>query len=306
MRRICLTVIGLFLMFVSAFSQSSYPIPTDEEYQRRKLTLEETNLISSYYTQTGNHSAITGGIGTQKLTDVSNIISLRFVKWDLSERKHSLDFELGLDHHTAASSANVSKTGASKAGGTRFYPSISWKVENDARRSSFGIGAAYSSEYNYHSYGVNAQFSKTSRDKNREFDVKTQLFFDRVKLIEPSEFTPVVSQTVNTVTTASGRVIRSSSNSGASSGIPSSSRNTIATSLSLSQVVNKRMQVAFMGDAVAQQGYLGLPFHRVYFTDNSVHIENLPNTRFKFPAGVRLNYFAGDKLIFRTYVRAES
>jgi len=113
MRRICLTVIGLFLMFVSAFSQSSYPIPTDEEYQRRKLTLEETNLISSYYTQTGNHSAITGGIGTQKLTDVSNIISLRFVKWDLSERKHSLDFELGIDHHTAASSANVSKSGAS-------------------------------------------------------------------------------------------------------------------------------------------------------------------------------------------------
>ena len=63
------------------------------------------------------------------------------------------------------------------------------------------------------------------------------------------------------------------------------------------------MQVAFIGDVVAQGGYLGLPFHRVYFTNKTVGVERLPSSRFKLPVGVRFNYFAGDKVIFRTYYR---
>jgi hypothetical protein len=34
---------------------------------------------------------------------------------------------------------------------------------------------------------------------------------------------------------------------------------------------------------VSQSGYLGLPFNRVYFNDNSVHVENLPSSRLKVP-----------------------
>jgi hypothetical protein len=54
---------------------------------------------------------------------------------------------------------------------------------------------------------------------------------------------------------------------------------------------------------VVQQGYLGLPFYRVYFDDKSVHIENLPSFRIKVPLGVRLNYFLGDKIILRSFYR---
>ena len=50
-------------------------------------------------------------------------------------------------------------------------------------------------------------------------------------------------------------------------------------------------------------GYLGLPFHRVYFNDGSPNIENLPSQRFKLPIGLRLNYFLGDKIILRSYYR---
>ena len=57
------------------------------------------------------------------------------------------------------------------------------------------------------------------------------------------------------------------------------------------------------GELVYQQGYLGLPFHRVYFADNSVHVENLPSTRLKIPLGIRANYFIGDKFILRTWYR---
>jgi hypothetical protein len=59
----------------------------------------------------------------------------------------------------------------------------------------------------------------------------------------------------------------------------------------------------FLLDLIYQKGYLGLPFYRVYFNDNSVHIEHLPDTRFKIPIGFRANYFLGDKLVIRSFYR---
>jgi hypothetical protein len=58
-----------------------------------------------------------------------------------------------------------------------------------------------------------------------------------------------------------------------------------------------------LGDVVRQNGLLSLPFHRVYFTDGSVHQEALPSDRLKIPVGLRANYFMGDHLILRTYYR---
>ena len=301
MRKICLSLVGLFLILFQGFGQSD----NEQKYKNLTLSIDEVNLVSSYYSQTGNHSPITGGIGTQQLTDVSNIVQLHFSRYDLFEKKHSFELEIGLDHHTAASSAYVSKTGASKTGGTRFYPSMNWKVEDEANRSSVGWGFSYSNEFNYKSYGANLNFSKTSNDHNREFDIKGQVYLDRVKMIQPSEFQPaaVVSGPV-VITSASGRrQVVSGGYSSASSGIPSESRNTLDVSTSISQVITKRLQVAVLADAVAQSGYLGLPFHRVYMTTGAVAIEKLPDSRIKLPVGLRVHYFAGDNLIIRGYYR---
>src|SRR5437764_2833986 len=140
MRKICLSVVGLFLFYFGGWAQSS----SSDDYKSMKLKVEDVNIVSGYYMQSGNHSAVTGGIGTQKLTDVSNTIDLKMVKYDIFDRKHSFNIEVGIDHHTAASSAYVSKTGASKMGGTRFYPSFNWEVENEAKKSTFGLGASFS------------------------------------------------------------------------------------------------------------------------------------------------------------------
>ena len=128
-------------------------------YRNRKLKLEETNLVSGYYQQDGEHSAITGGVGTQQLTDVSNVIQLRFVKWDARERKKSFDAEFGLDHHTSASMAWISKTGASNTGSTRIYPSLNWKTEDESKGRTIGWGLALSNEYHYKSLGANLNFA---------------------------------------------------------------------------------------------------------------------------------------------------
>ena len=83
MKKVCLTVIGLYLLLLNAFSQSTNPDSVKiapkvaaETYIEKPLQLEETNIVSSYYKQDGNHSAVTGGIGTEKVTDLSNGIDL--------------------------------------------------------------------------------------------------------------------------------------------------------------------------------------------------------------------------------------
>jgi hypothetical protein len=112
-------------------------------------------------------------------------------------------------------------------------------------------------------------------------------------MVEPSELRPVQS----VVITSASRGEHEGDN------IPSSGRNTFDAAFSLSQVVNQRMQFSLLTDAVVQQGYLGLPFYRTYFNDGSVHIENLPSSRFKLPVGIRLNYFLGDRIILKSYYR---
>jgi hypothetical protein len=77
----------------------------------------------------------------------------------------------------------------------------------------------------------------------------------------------------------------------------------VNASLTYSQIINKQLQISLTSEAVAQQGYLGLPFHRVYLNDGSVHVEKLPDTRLKIPVAARINFFAGDRFIFRGYYR---
>lgn len=306
MRKLFLTTIGLFAMLLSAFSQTA----TDSTaYESKPLKLDEINLVSSYYSQTGDHSAVTGGIGNEKVTDFSNGLEMTFVGWDANKQKHTITAGLGFDHHTSASSAFVSKTGASKTGGSRVYPSLNWLVESPKEGTSFGAGLYYSSEYNYHSFGADLSYSKKT-NTNGEFSAKVNAYLDKVTLIYPSELVPGNTSTTTgsgttIITTASGNTITLSSD-GSKSGhynVPTTPRNTFSGSFSFAQIINKRLQGSITMDVVGQSGYLGLPFHRVYFTNGTDQVENLPSSRYKLPIGARLNYFLGDNIILRTYYR---
>jgi len=306
MKKLFLSIVGLYIIFLHAFSQSSQAADS-ATYTSKPLKLDEINLVSSYYSQTGNHSAVTGGIGNERVTDLANGLSLTFVGWDGQGQKHSIVAGLGIDHHTAASQAFVSKSGASKTGGSRVYPSIDWTVENAAKGYSFGAGAYYSGEYNYHSFGFDLNYAKKTNN-NGEFSVKANAFLDKVTLIYPSELVPGSTVTDNgggdvTYTTASGRTVSLSGGGGHERNIPTSPRTTVSGTFSFAQVINKRLQGSISFDVVGQSGYLGLPFHRVYFTSGTDAVESLPSSRFKLPVGLRLNYFLGDNVILRSYYR---
>jgi hypothetical protein len=283
MKKICLSVVGMYLSLMGVFAQTNN---SDSAYKSRKLKIEEVNFISSYYHQDGNNSAVTGGIGSEKLTDIANVIDVKFTGYDHKMRKHTLTAEAGIDYYTSASSDMIDLKANSSASSRdiRFYPSVSWSVENEKTGNTLGLNASFSKEFDYTSIGLGASLNKKSKDNNREFGIKAQAYIDKVLLIYPTEL-------------RTGGSSREERNYG------QSARNTFSTSLSLSQVVTKNFQLMFLLDLVSQNGYLSLPFHRVYFTDGTVHLENLPSTRFKIPVGLRANYFLGDKVILRSFYR---
>ena len=279
MKRVFLTALGIFALLKS-FSQQT---PDTAGFQTRKLKIEEINLVSSYYGQNGDHAAVTGGIGTQKLTDIANVIDVKLSKYDRKMRKHTFDLEVGMDHYTSASSDKIDLKANSSAShaDTRIYPALTWSMENEKKGSTISAGVSSSTEFDYQSLGANIGFSKKTKDRNGEFSAKLQGYFDQVHLIAPEE-------------------LRSTSGV---KGNGSASRTTIAGSLSWSQVINKNLQVTVLADLVQQQGFLSLPFYRVYFNNGSVHQETLPDSRFKVPLGLRANYFLGDRIIIRSYYR---
>jgi len=311
MRKVFLSIVGFALvcrMNASAqvkidsvnnkhpFTLYNTPGHDSSSYNPRRLKLDEIDFVSSYYWQNGDHSAVTGGIGTEKVTDIANGITLNFVWQNLNQNKNTLGVGFGFDAHTAASQAYVNKSGASSTNGTRIYPSLDWTVENAKTGNTFGVGAYYSTEYNYNSLGADLHFSLKTDDKNGEFSTKLQGYYDRVTLIYPSEFNPRAADTLNSGNYG-GHGFGHDDNNG------SSPRETYSASFAYSQIINSRFQVAFLADIVGQNGYLGLPFHRVYFNNGRDTIEKLPSTRFKLPIGFRANYFLGDNIILRSYYR---
>ncbi|KAA9346170.1 DUF3570 domain-containing protein [Adhaeribacter soli] len=288
MRKLFLGATAYFLTIVCSFAQS--PAQDTTAYQSRKLKLDQIDLVSSYYKQDGNNSAVLGGIGTEMLTDFANTITLSFLKTDSRNRQHTFGLDMGIDHYTSASSDSIDPATVSSASysDNRYYPTLSWGMRDEARKYAVGAGASISTEYDYFSRGAFVSISKFSEDKNRELGLKLHVFLDTWTVIYPVE--------LRGFDTPAGRV----ENPDAHGKKP---RNSYNASLSWLQVVNKRFQVAFLADVVYQSGQLGTLYQRVYFTDGTHSVERLPDSRFKLPLGIRANYFLGDKFIFRGYYR---
>jgi hypothetical protein len=276
MLRIPLTILALYASILSAFSQGN----DTTRYEDRKLKVDEVNFVSSYYRQDGNNAAVTGGVGSEKLTDFATTIDVHLLKTDRKNRVNSYTFELGIDTYTSASSDKVDPSTVSSAssGDQRIYPSITWSRLNETKGSTIGANFSVSSEYDYFSLGGGINAFKDSKDKSRQLGVRLQTFQDVVTLIYPIE-----------------------QRAGKKGG--TEARNTYSATLSWSQIVNTRLQLLFLLDLAYQKGFLSLPFNRVYFSDNTASIENLPGNRFKIPASVRLSYFLGDRVVVRAFYR---
>lgn len=286
-------ITAAFLAFIFGNKANAQETKTDSSaYKKTKLKIEEVNFISSYYTQDGNNSAVTGGVGTEKLTDVATTLDIKVSRRDKKNRKQLYGFELGVDSYTSASSDKIDPNTVTSASyqDVRVYPSLNFSSENEEKRQIFSSGVSASAEYDYFSLGANLGYTKYSKNKNTEFNVKGMAFFDTWKVILPIE-------------------LRNNPDPNYKQG-DMKPRTSYNLGFTLSQVMNRNFQMAFLLDLGYQEGLLATKFNRVYFNDSplnsalaTVKSENLPDTRFKIPVGMRANYFLGDHLILRAFYR---
>ncbi len=276
MRKISLSIIALFFQLFSAFAQED-----TSAYKHRTLKLDEINFVTSYYVQDGENSAVTGGIGTEKLTNFSNMLELKIIKGDKQGRQQNLVVDMGFDHYSSASSDKVDPTtiSSASAGDGRFYPSVTYDVTNKAKTLTAGGIASFSIESDYTSYGLGANIIKTSKDKNTEIGLKLQGYSDYIFVYYPIE-------------------VRYYYGDG-----EQAPRKTYNASLSFARVITPRLQLALLADVAYQDGLLATRFQRVYFSDGSVKPETLPDHRFKLPLGLRGSYFLSNHIIARLFYR---
>jgi len=263
------------------------------------------DILGSYYQQEGTHGAVEGGRGTEHLTDATPTIIVN-IPLDTVSR---LSANIGADFYASASTDRIDfALSTPSSHDNRIHADFGYTREQKAQGTQWGVGAGVSNEYDYRSFNVVGSFAKTSLDGNRQLGVTGQVFLDNVTLITPVELRP------GFVSGSNGRENKSDYGTAA--------RQSYNFTATYSQVLSKRVQVALSTELVEQNGLLSTPFHRVYFYDNPAknpvtatdsnfsplapsapRQEKLPGARFKYPVGLRLNYYASDFVQIRSYYR---
>mgnify|MGYP001943219560 CR=1 FL=1 len=244
----------------------------------------EVSFLASYYEQDGNHSPVTGGVGTEYLTNIAPSVVVKVP----IDTVRTLSVDGGVDFYSSASSDNINNpfgdpnhvSGAS-ASDARTYANFAIKKKNKQKHNTSGLSIGFSNEFDVLSFSGGGSYSKSSNDENKEIALKLKYYFDSWKLIYPIEF-----------------------RNGEVSLLPTNQRHSVNFSMTGTRVINKRMTIALTADAVVQSGLLSTPFHRVYF-ENTIDaaIEILPDLRVKVPVGVRFNYYINDVFRLRTFFR---
>lgn len=177
-------------------------------YKKRVLESTEVDILSSYYEQTGNNASVTGGIGTEQLTDVapSIVVSVPLNADDV------LSVDVGISTYTSASSSNLNPfdltrsvggvSGASNSApvtnngyegviGSPWVASsgasrqdtwggitVGYSHSSDSRDQIVSGHASFASEYDYVSVGFGGGHTRLFNEKNTEVSLKGSVYLD--------------------------------------------------------------------------------------------------------------------------------
>ncbi|MEQ8301850.1 MAG: DUF3570 domain-containing protein [Cyclobacteriaceae bacterium] len=273
--------IGLLATAFQSFGQKS-----DSGYHKKQLSHSDVSAIFSYYTQDNDHSAVTGGIGTEDLQVYAFQIGADYIK----DSVRTVSFNVGFDVISSASTDNIDFVMSSASRhDIRSHSYLGYSRFLNDKRTTLGGGISFSLESDYLSWGQSLFLNRINERQTREVSASLQLYFDDLRWGRFQGGKPItLIYPVELRNTEWFDIYR---------------RNSYNLMLGVYQTINKRMALGFYPGISYQSGLLSTPFHRVFFDDNSKRVENLPPNRVKIPIGLQLNTFVGTRMILRTYYR---
>jgi hypothetical protein len=276
-----------YLVFgVMAAALSSKAQVQDSSFQKKKLARSDIEVVFSYYNQNGNHSAITGGIGTEKLS-----VYAPDIKYSHTYKSADvLNINGGADVITSASLDNIDfvVSSASKHD-IRSHVNSSYSKHFDKLNTDVELGAGVSIESAYFSIPVSFSLNYAEPSQMRTYQFAFEAFFDDLRWgrLSPDHFHPVeLIYPVELRNKNWFNIYR---------------RYSYNFKNAFTQVINKRMILGLYPEVAYQHGLLSTTYHRVFFTDSSEKVENLPQQRLKLSLGAQLNMFIGGRTILKTY-----
>ncbi len=230
----------------------------------------------------------------------------------------------------------VASSGASRQD-TWASVGVDYSHSSDSRNTVWNVDASFATEYDYSSIGFGGGVTQLFNEKNTTVGVSAKVYLDAWRPIYPTELKAYADTNGNlndgffqgvTILDQNGNASGNWRPANGFGLIQDKSRNSYSASFSFSQILSKNAQLSVFVDVVKQQGWLANPLQRVYFGDvpnyyigNSASIPNytsptntdvfqladdierLPDSRFKVPIGLRLNYFINETFALRTYYR---
>lgn len=241
----------------------------------------QIDFLGSYYEQDGIHSPVTGGKGTEFLTDRSGLVVLNIPL----NKKNSIGGNYGIEFYASASTDNINYVISSpSAKDYRSYGSANYTHRDEKGRNIISFNAGGSEEYDVLSLSGGASYNWKSKNGNTTLGGNFMYFHDKFFLFYPVELRIEAKK--------NGPLVNDST------------RQLYNFGFSCSHVLTKKLQAFFAVELVHQEGLNSTPFHRVYFKEQTKpKVEHLPERRTKYPLGLRLNYFVNDWLISRMYYR---
>ncbi len=304
--------------FAIGFSQDSSNV-----YKKRVLENTEVDFLSSYYSQDGDNAAVSGGIGSEELTDATGtvVISIPLNDDDI------LTIDAGISAYTSASSSNIDPfdggkiadpfVASSGASASDLWGNVTgtYSHSSDDRNNIWSAKASVSTEYDYFSIGAGGSYTKLFNEKNTELSVNLNVYLDTWNTIYPIELRSYANSANENDPLIFNRnsIIGNQDYNPSFTELKSKGRNSYSLGFAFSQILSKKMQGSLALDFVQQKGLLSTPFQRVYFSDVADSfienfqladdIERLPDTRFKIAVGGRLNYYINEVFVLRSYYR---
>jgi hypothetical protein len=280
MKRKIILIGSLFLNILCAKAQE-----TDSLYKKVRLKTTQIEFIYAQYCQDGNNSAVTGGIGTEQLTVNAPLILIT-----KPIKKHGeLSYKIGADVISSASTDRIDYV-MSSASSVDLRSHVNVDYSHNFEKFSLSGGTGFSIESDYFSIPVNLGVNFQSKNQMKSYSLNFKMNFDDLRYgrLNPDYYKPVYLIYPVELRNKEWSDV--------------SHRNSYNLQLGLTEIIDKRNRLGIFPELHFQEGLLATPFHRVYFKDDSLKAEKLPNLRIKGLLALKLNSFIGGKFILKNKV----